>query len=244
LQRSTIYVELITSAGDTVSLLASEVDINMSLSEAVSSCELNIDKEALGTIDPKVGNTITVEIGRGGLSYQVFSGRIYEVSKRFEGKTPRWVSIGARGFEDYCNYRYVTGLYSGSISQIFKDIIQPLVDEGKLTYNNVYSSPETGAIETDNISMWEALQSVAEKYDWDFYVDQFRDLHAFPRGTLVTSNTFENILSLDYTVNSDRIINSQQVVGKTGATLGTDSTWSDGSPCDIYWYGMYGTDVS
>jgi len=231
-------ITILTNSGLTIEALSSETRVVQAVTEEVFSAELKIDYEWLkdqesikGSIE--IGQTIDIYLRRGESDpwYHAFSGRIWSLQKDIEGHSPRWYLIHAKGWgkylqDEYTGYRRTVG----PVTDVLQWIVQPLIDEGKLS--NAYIESSTIEVvfnhPNDWISRWDAVAEICDQVDWDFYVDNQRIFRAFTRGSRFSIESFENkITRVSYILDGERIINSQRVIGSSGKTLGSDSEYTE-----------------
>jgi len=223
--------------GGTLSALASEIRVIQGVTEEIYSAELKIDykwlsdQEATGkTIE--IGQTLDIYLTRGTDPWtQIFSGRVWTIRKEFEGHEPRWFEVGAKGWGKYLQDEYIGYISTlDTITNVLQWLVQPLINDGRLTGTSIASS--TVEVNFDHsqdwISRWDGIAEITGELDWDFYVDNSRYFHAFPRGSRVSSESFQDqILSTSYVLDGEKIINVQRVIGAGNKTLGSDSEYTE-----------------
>ena len=121
-------------------------------------------------------------------------------------------------------------------STIVLDLVQPLVQSGKITTTNVQSNSTQLRISFINKTLEEALDEVCSRTGWYWYVDTNRDLHFFSAGVDRGTLTEGDLDSRSYKKDTSNIVNKVLVLGKqyiypdTGdlcETLqGTYGTWT------------------
>jgi len=158
---------------------------------------------------------------------RVFSGVIQGIKKTVEGQVPRWLDIAAIGFTDVLNYRYTYGLFKGQVHEILSDLVQPLVDAGKLVGTQIVSSTITTSYRTTEQTINEAVNDFTSKYSYEYYVSDERIFRSFPRGSLVSSYTLDTIFDLEYEKSDYNIINTQTVLGAMNKTTGSDADYTE-----------------
>ncbi len=182
-----------------------------------------------------IGQTVDLWLGRGTSLHKVFSGKIGPIREEIEGKTPRWYEFEARGWGEVLSHSYFWGKTIATIDKCIKYIVEELVP-GTITWNHVYTSNKTIVLEEkEPMSMQDVLTRVCDDNEWVFYVDNDRDLWAFPPGQYVSPENFENdIVALTFLKDPDQIINAQRVIGAREAEKGSDTEWTeddDNSSC-------------
>jgi hypothetical protein len=99
-------------------------------------------------------------------------------------------------------------------SDIVLDLVQPLVQAGKITTNNVQNNSTQLTMTLINKTLQEALDEVCSRTGWYWYVDTNRDLHFFPEGTNRGTLTEEDLDSRSYKKDTSNIVNKVTVMGK------------------------------
>lgn len=212
----------------TISLKALEAEVDLavnSIFEASFKClkdEVDYWRDQGKEID--IGNTINIYLGRGSSLTNVFSGRIKSIEEELSGHEPREISFTAEGWGSLLKYRTLTGRRRDTGSNLLSWIIE---DTG-ITGNHIASTGRTLTFQEQEVSRWDAVEEIASKLGWLFYVDNSKDLWVFPRDQYVTSESFQHVsYSGKYVKNSDKIINVQKVVGARLKTLGSDQMYTE-----------------
>jgi len=206
--------------------------------------ELNLDIDGIPTasfvIDPSeylpdLRETVSIYLEKDNEGDTVFVGEIMELKDNLEGKTHRWKTIVAQRWGKCLLERNT--YYSGRTlaTTIMAQILQPLVDAGLLSSLDIASSSETIKVDfSKGVKIRDALRNICSgesnesPLDWDFYVDNSKVFHAFPRGTLTsTINLFTNAISYDYEKSIENLINKQKVLGGLYNTIVKDSNWTE-----------------
>lgn len=122
------------------------------------------------------------------------------------------------------------------ISEIVLQLMTQNVSSSLITTNNVKTTTTTiDRITFVNISVFDALQRLAERADYYFYVDEFADLHFEPKSAISSNLTFDNnnITTARFRKADQDMFNLVNVYGNTIRTneeqiftVGTDNTGS------------------
>jgi hypothetical protein len=221
------------SGGSTGTIYPSDVEIDLMLDiEAIPTASFRIDPSFPS---PDLGDTVAIYLEKESSGKTVFVGEVMDLKDILEGKTYRWKEITAQRWGKCLidrNTRYIGRTLATSI---MTSILQPLVDEGLLSSLDIASSSETIKVDfSKGVKIRDALRSICSgesndsPLDWDFYVDNNKVFHAFPRGQDTnTFNLYTNALEYEYEKSIENIINKQKVLGGLYNTLVTDVDWTE-----------------
>ena len=209
-------------AGNTISAILSDFTVTKQINEYFKS-DMRIDFtynqwiEDYESFSIDIANTINLyaNIDGGTVWTRLFSGKVGPVKKKIDGQTPRWYDIEARGWGEILSQKNFSGYTVDTIHNIIDWIVEDLVP-GTLTTNHVATGPSSSiTIDQFDVYKIDALKDVCDRNDWMFFVDDDRDLWAFPIGqhSLDASNFNQKLYNLEYSKDPDRIINLQKVVG-------------------------------
>ena len=118
---------------------------------------------------------------------KLFCGRLVARELRSEGGAISWACLRAVGQGwPLLAFRAERRAYSGPVSQVIRELVEPLVRVGLLTAESVVEGGAVVslALSDEDVSVLEALAKACEAAGYCFYVDHGGDLHAFPRGSL------------------------------------------------------------
>ena len=178
----------------------------------------------------KVGSHVKIWLAKdtlgGSQYYKVFTGIVDSISKAIKGHEPRNVTLIASDYGQYLKRRLVKHgkSYSGSLHEVVKGIIEPLINSGEITAYNVEESL-TDIVRkkvSSNMVMSELLEELAESYDCEYYVDFGQDLHFFKKGsrTSTLNINVDETQVFPYEEDISAVINYQEVIGADNKVLG------------------------
>jgi len=236
----TIEADYFMFCGDTtpayLTILPLKMDIKRAITDEIDTAEFTLDFPDYCNYD-FLGSHIKVWLAKDTVitssSFRkVFTGIVEHINKTVEGHEPRNLVLNANGYGSYLRRKVfkIGKSMAGYTHEVVRGIVEDLVEEGLVTTHHVYETSESFYYSTrQNKYASDALEELADKYDYDFYVDVGSDLHFWKRGTL------ESDLNIDidethefpYEEDLESVINYQQVIGADVGTIGSDMLWCD-----------------
>lgn len=124
---------------------------------------------------PTIGQEIEIFDG----ATKIYGGYIVEFERKIEGKVKKY-SITCKDYHYALDRRLVFRNYSNqSAGSIVIDIINNFTTG--FTTNNVKTGPTIEDIQFNYEQVSRAIQQIAERINWDWYVDENKDVHFFSK---------------------------------------------------------------
>jgi len=232
----TVYVDYGAICDSFIRINPMEMTVTRAITDEVDSAEITLDYLEYKNYD-FLGSHIKIWLAKDTIitssSFKkVFSGIVEHITKNIEGHSPRNIELVANGYGSYLKKKIfrVGKALSGTADSVVRGIVDDLVKEGKITTHHVYPTTETFFYTArQNKYVSDALEEIADKYDYDFYVDPAGDLHFFKRGSLESDKNIDvdETAEFPYEEDLESVINYQQVIGADVGTIGSDLEWSD-----------------
>jgi len=228
----TATIDLV-STGSTVHPAPNVMDIELALTDAWSTAEMKLDYDDAPSIN--LNDDVTIQLSKAdSIDYNtVFTGKVRAIEKISEGKDSRWLNVFYVDYSKYLFDRIWRGSTIGLASSIIQDIVQPLIDEGKLAGTSINIVDRTIQIDRpEGDTYGDIIKHICsgekEQIDADWYASFDKTINVFTRGSRNTTvNVADDALSFEYKEDLDRLINKQVSYGAYGKTLGTDTDYTE-----------------
>jgi len=236
----TVEADYFVFCGDTTPacliLTPLEMDINRAITDEVDTAQIELDYLDYSNYD-FLGSHVKIWLAKDSIiassNYKkVFTGIVEHITKNVEGHEPRDLELRANGYGSYMRKKVfkIGKSLSGTADSVVRGLVEDLVNEGKITTHHVYSTSELlHYTARQNKYVSDALEELADKYDYDFYVDLGGDLYFFKRGSLESDDNIDvdETAEFPYEEDIESVINYQQVIGADTGVIGSDLEWSD-----------------
>jgi len=148
----------------------------------------------LGDATFDVGDTIQISGTHGTLPLtKIFYGWV-GTNKEGSREGEKYLTVTAKDVTLKLEERTISKRYvSQGATSILLDILAPLISEGWITTDNVETNTSVYTLTVENKTLLEAVNTLADISNWDWYIDPNRDLHFFQ----VDSKTLDPPLTLN-----------------------------------------------
>ena len=187
------------------------------LTKEVDTLNFSIKVHAGQTYFPEVGQEITIWEG----ATKIYGGVIVEAERKIGGRLKRYDII----CKDYHYWLDRVLVYKSYENQNAGDIVKDIINVFTVgfTTTNVQTGSKIEKIQFNYEQVSRAIQQIAERINWDWYVDENKDLHFFSKefatAPFELNDTGGNFIwnSLQFNTNINQVKNSIFVRGGTEA---------------------------
>lgn len=157
---------------------------------------------------PVKGDEIIIEFD----SVREFAGRIVDVRKN--DLIFKTISVECQDYSVDLDRKKIAKVYEGmTAGEIIADILETISEEIGITFtmDNVVDTEVMGKVVFNYLEGSKCIQELADAWDYQFYVDYFKDIHFFPKG--------EEVAPFNITDSSEEVIRDSLEVADSFSEL-------------------------